>query len=190
MTKHITVLGVAALAGLASAQPSNPTFIIEASNDVSPAMPTTTITVSATWDEQEEHVFSGADYDLVATGGEFTSANLILIFTGNTPGTPSGARVNGASIGQIHNGSVPGRSGNPIELASYEWTTTNFSPRTIDFSTENTTQFGVTNRFRYGPVIHIFGTFTPGSGSLVVIPAPPAAALLGIGALIAARRRR
>jgi hypothetical protein len=187
MKRSISVLGLVGAAAVAHAQASNATFILEASNDVSPAMPTTTITVSADWDEIFEHVFSGADYDLVASGGEFISANLILIFTGNDPGTPAGSRVNGAAIGQIHlPPAVPGVTGHPVELASYEWTTTNFSVRSIDFSTENTTQFRITPLA--GMTISMMGSFTPGSGSFNVTPAPPAAALLGL--LIAARRRR
>jgi MYXO-CTERM domain-containing protein len=190
MKKSIAILSVAGLAAAASAQPSNATFIIEASNDVSPGTPTTTITVSAAWDEQMEHVFSGANYDLVASDGEFTSADLILMFTGNNPGTPAGSRVNGASIGQIHlPPAVPGMQGNPMALASYDWTTTDFTPRTVNLSTENTTQFRVTP-LPGGTTIDLLGGFTAGSGSFNVVPAPSALALLGLGGLVAARRRR
>jgi MYXO-CTERM domain-containing protein len=190
MKKTVALLGVAGLAAVASAQPSNARFIITSSNDVDPMNPTTTIQVLAAWDETMEHVFSGTNYDLVASDGEFTSASLDLMFTGNNAGTPAGNRVNGASIGQIHlPPAVPGQQGNPIALASYEWTTTDFTPRTVDLSTENTTQFRVTP-LPGGLTISLINSFTAGSGSFNVTPAPSALALLGLGGLVAARRRR
>jgi MYXO-CTERM domain-containing protein len=178
------------MAASAAAQPSSPTFILTPTGDVSPTSPSTHIDVFARWDETAEHVFSGANYDLVASDGEFIDAELILLFTGSNAGTLAGSRVSGAVIGQIHLPPFsPGMRGNPIWLARYEWITTDFTPRTVELSTENTTQFRVTP-LPGGLTINLMSSFTPGSGSFNVTPAPSALALIGLGALVAARRRR
>jgi len=195
MKKTVALLGVVGLAAAASAQ-SNGTYIIMASNDVDPMNTSTTISVYAAWDQANpgDFVLGAGNYDLVASDGDFTGANLVLgADPPNNAGTPAGSRVNGAAIGQVHLPTLglPGSPDNPILLAEYTWTTTNFANRTVDLSTENTTQFSVVPG-PGGVSINLVnsGAFSAGSGSFNVTPAPSALALLGLGGLVAARRRR
>jgi len=195
MKKSIAILGVAGLAASAAAQ-SNGTYVIMSSNDVSPGTPETTISVYAAWDQGApgDFVLGAVNYDLVAAEGEFTGTNLVLgANPPNNAGTPAGSRVNGAAIGQVHLPTLglPGNPDNPILLAEYTWTTTNFSNRTVDLSTESTSNFSIVP----GPGgvsmnLVTSGDFSPGSGVINVVPAPSALALLGLGGLVAARRRR
>jgi hypothetical protein len=70
----------------------------------------------------KEHAFNGANYDLVSSSGKFSSATLLLQFIGNTPGTVSGGRINGAAIGQLFLGpgcGFPGCPPVPTPLAEY-----------------------------------------------------------------------
>ncbi|MCH9057500.1 MAG: PEP-CTERM sorting domain-containing protein [Planctomycetes bacterium] len=114
----------------------------------------------------------------------------------------AGASYTGASNVQLH---IPplgpitiALQDNPILYATYEWTTTDFTIRTIDLTTSGTFQFQVAEwgdpfgspptggrTFQMWP-----DDFSPGSGSFEVTPAPSALALLGLGGLVALRRRR
>jgi len=185
-----------ALAAGASAQ-TNATFILMASNDVTPASPSTTISVYAAWDQLNpgDLVFGAADYDLVATEGLFSSPTLVLgMNPPNNPGTANGSRVDGAAIGQVHLPSIGifASEDNPILLAEYTWTTTNFAFRSVDFVTENTASFLLVPGVG-GTSVNMVSTgqFTPGVGSLTVVPAPATlASLAGMALAPAVMRRR
>lgn len=195
LRESVAVLAVLAASGGGLGQ-SNARLIIMTSGVVSPrgGDPTATVEVYAAWDPPAPagpgtFVFTGVDYDLSSSDGRFTGAALDLVFTGNDPGVPVGSRVSGASIGQIHLPPHMGVVDNPIKLAHYTWTTTDFTPRTVDLTTEGTSVFNVV-RWIGSQSIDLIGDFTPGSGSIRVVPGAGTVGLLGVGGLVAVRRRR
>lgn len=210
------LIAVAGLATAASGQnqpppPTAGTFRITSSNVVSPTSPSTTIEFYAIW-TGPLYLFGASNYDLHARNsagvGDGTFSNEANILNplgqlGTSAGTPAGPNVTGASNGQLH--APPfffGNQANPLLLATYTWETTDFTVRTVDLSTSGTVGFLTALIADWGsppPPNGVFagttfqmlpGEFTPGSGSIEVIPAPSALALLGLGGLVAARRRR
>jgi MYXO-CTERM domain-containing protein len=180
--------------GAAFAQ-SNPTFLLVTTGEVSPSSPQTTVEVWATWEEPApmDFMFAGANYDLRAGDGEFTSAHVDLMATGNSAGMLAGSRVVGAALGQILLDPTicyPCNRNNPLKLAHYSWETTDFTPRTVEMVTENTQNFRVYDYPFPNGTINLMSTFTPGSGSIRVVPGPGVVGVLGVGGLVAVRRRR
>ncbi|MCH8271063.1 MAG: hypothetical protein IH985_07625, partial [Planctomycetes bacterium] len=187
----IALIAVAGLATAVSAQPAaSVSYQLTSSNDVDPLNPTTTISISAIWVEPTGwYVFGAANYDLNASSPGFTSGGAvdILLGPGATVGTwaASGLAWTGGANGQLH---IPplnfiGSQDNPILMATYEWTTTDFTIRTVDLTTSNTTNYLLAE---WGPpplggrTFQQFpDNFTPGAGSFEVTPAPSALALLG-----------
>ncbi|MCH7792036.1 MAG: PEP-CTERM sorting domain-containing protein [Planctomycetes bacterium] len=164
---------------------------------------TTTISLWAIWvDPAMDWVIGAGNYDLNASETGWVAGAEVDVLEGpaSSVGVLAGASYTGASNGQLH---IPiigfiGVQDNPILYATYEWTTTDFTIRTIDLTTSGTFQFQVAEwgdpfgspptggrTFQLWP-----DDFTPGSGSFEVIPAPSALALLGLGGLVALRRRR
>jgi len=190
-----TTLATIAFASGASAQ-SNATFLLTASNEVTPASPSTTISIYAAWDQPNpcDFIFGAANYDLVAAEGEFTSATLRLSSSPpNRVGVLNGNRVDGAAIGQLHIPAIGifGNTKNVVLLVDYEWTTTDFTARSVDLTTENTTNFSIVPPTG-GVAINMVdqGRFVPGSGSITVVPAPSTLTAFAAVTLVAARRRR
>ena len=176
------------------------TYLLLSSNEVSPSSPTTTVEVWATWvDPKVEWVFGSGDYDLTAGDGVFSNPVNVLNGPGSSTGAITGNVIAGAANGQFH--APPfffGLRDNPILLATYEWTTSNFTPRTVSLDTSNTTAFIVAwwDPQAYliphpPPPRHLFPwSFTPGSGVINVVPAPAAWVVLALPLAAAARRRR
>ena len=140
-------------------------------------------------------MFGATDYDLIAGAGEFVSGTLKLgVSPPNSLGVLSGRTVTGAQIGRIIFPCDPFACPlvNPILLATYDWTTTDFTPRSVDLETTNTSKFLVVNQLNPGSpiIVELFpNEFTPGSGVINVVPAPAALLTLALP-LVAARRRR
>ena len=190
------VAAVCGMCGVLGAQ-TNGRFEFEfVSSVVSPTQPSVRFGLYAAWDEQwpGDIVWGAGDYDLVASSGVFTVAKLVMgNMPPNNPGVINGNRVDGAAIGQVH---IPpigifGDPSNPVLLAEYVWATSDFTPRTVEFVTENTTNFtivpgsaGVSLNLVLG------GQFTPGFGTILVVPGPGVLALLGLGGLAASSRSR
>ena len=170
------------------------TYLLLSSNTVSPSSPTTTIGIWATWTyPNAEWIFAVGDYDLTAGGGVFSNPVNVLNGIGSTTGVIAGHVISGAVNGQFHFfPPLIGSRDNPILLATYDWTTSNFTPRTVSLHTSNTTRFmiipwvipnsGPLNLFPWG--------FTPGSGVINVVPAPAAWVVLALPLVTATRRRR
>ncbi len=188
----VTLIGVVGLATVASAQ-SGGTYMITSSNVVDKNTPSTTIEIWAIW-TGPDYLFLGGTFDLTAGDGTFGNENNIIMGPGTTAGVAAGNVVTGAVLGQIHIPSLgplfEGDPANPLLLGSYSWTTTDFTARTVPVDTSNTVNF-LLGLIETGATLQLFpGEFTAGSGSIEVIPAPSALALLGLGGLVAARRRR
>ena len=180
----------AVFAGGAIAQ-TDGTFLLVSTNTVSPTTPTTTIEIWATWvDPGADYVFIGADYDLAAGDGAFSNPVNILQGPNSTTGVIAGNVISGAINGQLH---VPflffGSPDNPILLATYDWTTADFTPRSVSLDTSNTMNFVVAT-FSTGFAVSLFPhEFTPGSGFIDVVPGPAAWFVLALPLAAAARRR-
>jgi hypothetical protein len=183
-------LTTASLAGAAFAQ-TNGTFLLTTTSVVSPSAPSTTVEIWATWDDPANlYQFGGADYDITAGDGLFSGATNVMNGPGSTPGIANGNTITGGLNGTLH---IPGLGwprSNPDLMASYTWTATDFTPRTVDLRTSNTSIF-IVALITTGQITHLFpGQFTPGIGGITVVPTPGAWLVLCLPFAVATRRRR
>ena len=195
------LIAVAGLATAVAAQPANPTgatYEFTVSNVVSPGNPMATVSLWAVWtDPARDWVFSAMSGGITAGDGVFSNAvNAHPSAPGSFPGTPAGNVVTGATLGQFHLPPIGfiGERDNPFLLATYDWTTTDFTIRTVSLDAANIANFIVAE---WGPppaggrTYQMFPqAYSPTTGGIQVIPAPSALALLGLGGLVALRRRR
>ena len=172
------------------------TYLLVSSNTVTPTTPTTTIEVWATWRDpgaQYIYIFGAADYDLTAGDGVFSNPVNVLNGFGFTTGVIAGNVIYGAVLGQylLPSSGLIGSRDNPILLATYDWTTTNFTQRSVGLHTSNTTSFLLIDLFFGAGTTQLFPRrFTPGSGVINVVPAPAAWLVLALPLVAATRRRR
>lgn len=194
------LIAVAGLATAVAAQPADPTngrIEFTVSNVVTSATPTATVSVWAVWDDPAmAWVFGVTNFDLTAGDGTFSNGFNAHTGFGSTLGSTAGNLITGAVLGQFHLPPVGqiGSQDNPFLLATWDWTTTDFTIRTVGLATSNVANFKVAE---WGPPplggaeFQMFPqAFTHGAGQIEVIPAPSALALLGLGGLVALRRRR
>ena len=190
----IGIVGAAGIAATASAQ-THSTYVMTQSNFVIPPDPVTTIEVWATWtDPIGPFVFTAGNYDLTAGDGAFLSGTNILNGPGSSVGVISGNTISGASNGQIHDpmSGIHGIPDNPILLATYVWTTTDFTPRPVSLETLNTSSFIVAGTLTGATTQLSPLSFSGGLGVIWVgiPPSPSTVSALALGGLIAARRKR
>ena len=168
------------------------TYLLVSSNTVTPSSPTTTIEIWAMWDDLfNEFMFGAANYDLTAGDGVFSNPVNVLNGPGSSTGVISGNVITGGVNLQFWPGPFgnPNRD-NPILLAAYDWTTSDFSPRAVDLQTSNTSVFNVAD-LNTGGIVELYPhEFSPGSGVINVVPAPAAWVVLALPLVAAARRRR
>jgi hypothetical protein len=166
-------------------------WTINVLNTVSPAQPVAQIEVWA-WFQPPGGglVFGMGDFDLASGDGRLERPELARGFFGQ-PGTPAGSLLTGVLLGQVR---LPGvfvlNGDNPIHVWSVSWETTDFTPRTVSLDTTNTTQFNLVE----GTTGHLFPLypqgFTPGTGTIQVVPTPASAVpMVVVGALMLRRRR-
>ena len=187
---------IAALALTSAAAAQQGGWLIESSNVVSPSQPTTTVEVWAWFDDPtgERNAFGRGDFDFIAADGEFMNAQMYLWTAGFSAGTVRGSSVRGVLVGQ-HWGFVGYHANmqNPILAWSADWTTTDFTPRTVSLDTRNTTTFQIGTNSTHGSMnlLELYPEgFTPGMGVIQVVPSPASATLLVLGAVMLRRRRR
>ena len=174
---------------------TNGTYLLTSSNTVSLATPTTTIEIWATWEDPAiQYYFGSGDYDLTAGEGLFSNPINVLNGPLSSTGVIAGNVISGARNGQIRLPPFiplpPAMLDNPMLLATYEWTTTEFSPRSVDLHTGGTTMFIVGDVNTRAGVELYPHEFSPGSGVINVVPAPVAWVVLALPLLAAERRRR
>lgn len=194
MMKLQTAAGVGAvlgLCGLAMATVTANTYEIRVSNVVSPGTPSTTVEVYAVWDSDAYYAFNNATWNLTGDGtGAFSGPASAFTDPGQVGGTPTGGDVLGITTGQLHMpmGGIFADTSNPIRIWSATWSTTDFTPRTVDLFTET----DLYNLFSddTGASWNVTPTVFEAEGQIRVIPAPASLALLGLGGLAALRRRR
>ncbi len=194
-TMRMSPLAVYVLVSTAAAQQGG--WLIESSNVVSPSQPTTTVEVWAWFDDPtgERDAFGLGNFDFIAADGEFSNAQTYLWGPGFTPGTVRGNGVIGAFVGQWWGGvGIWAYTHSPILAWSADWTTADFTPRTVSLDTRNTTTFQIgTNSTHAGMNLLELYTpgFTPGTGMIEVVPSPASATpVLVLGAVMLRRRRR
>jgi hypothetical protein len=170
------------------------TYLLRSTNTVGPSSPFATIEVWATWlDPGEQFRFARGDYNLTASDGAFSNPVNVLNGPGTTTGVIVGNMISGARNGQILIPTIPPIPipFNPVLLAVYDWSTTDFTPRTVSLDTSNTSVFTVgIPRIGEPPILsELFpNNFTPGSGIITIVPAPAAWVVLALP--LVARRRR
>ena len=179
------------IAGPALAQ-TDATYLLLSSNTVRPSAPTTTLGIWAAWsDHARMFIFGAGDYDLTASEGQFSNPVNVLLGHGSSTGVIAGNVISSAANGQLYVPPFfPGSRDNPILLATYDWTTTDFTPRAVDLRTSNTSIFIVFSPFT-GEIVELYPhEFSPGSGVINVVPAPAAWVVLALPLVAATRRRR
>ena len=193
-TIRVSPLAVCVLVSTAAAQQGG--WLIESSNVVSPSQPTTTVEVWAWFDDPtgERNAFGRGDFDFIAADGEFSNPQMYLWTSpGFSAGTPMGNSVRGVFVGQLWGFvGLTANMQNPILVWSVDWTTGDFTPRTVSLDTRNTTTFQIgTNSTQIGMnLLELYPKgFTPGTGVIRVVPSPAIATLLVVGAVMLRRRR-
>lgn len=188
------VAATLAMSATAVCAQTDATYLLVSRDTVGPTTPTTTIEVWAMWNNPAEpHRLYGVTYDLVAGEGQFSNGVNVLNGPLSTVGVIAGKVVSGAFNSQaIICGSVPCSYDNPILLATYDWTTSDFTPRSVGLLTSNTNRFAVAKDLPFGApiVVDLYpNEFTPGLGIINVVPAPSTLLVLALP-LAAIRRRR
>jgi hypothetical protein len=196
--KSIAVLAVAGLASVATAQNISTDLVVSLTFDRAEIAigETATATVTASWTGVVGSYFSSFNVNMNASG-EYVSVSNLAPVAWNNPalGFNGTGTVSGASILDMQASQFslipPFVSSNPILVTSF--TVTGTAEGVLSYSTTNATgapfPFSVTGPVFSDPVVQ-FGNDSFSSGSLVVTPAPSAMALLGLGGLVAGRRRR
>ena len=190
----MTAVTTALLAGGALAQ-TNGTYLLTSSNTVSLSSPTTTISIWAAWDDPaRQYFFGAADYDLTASEGMFSNPVNVLNGPLSSTGVIAGNVISGARNGQIWLPPLlplpPAMLFNPMLLATYQWTTTEFRPRSVDLHTGGSTTFIVGDVNTRTGVEMYPHDFSPGSAVINVVPAPVAWVVLALPLVACTRRRR
>ena len=190
MKKAIAIAAVAGLAGTAAAQTLNITA------DVASATFSQTITWTVSITGLSASTFLQAyDFDLNASydaGDASTFATALTPLVNPTAGTATGASIAGASGGQSTILNPLGTTLGDVVLGTF----------TVHADAEGVLSYSVADggqlsaeivRGRLGSdlgPIQFDGPAQVNSGSVVITPTPASAALLGLGGLVAARRRR
>ncbi len=191
-TKIAAFAGAAiGVAAMTSATVTPNTYEIVVSNPVSPTTPSTTVEVYAQWDSELFYAFAAAEWSLRGdTTGDFSGPASAFSDPGQFDGTPDNGDVMDIITGQLQfpPASVFADTSDPILIWSGTWSTTDFTARTVDLTTD-------TGRYSLylddtGMSRDVTPTVLEATGQIRVIPAPASLALLALGGLAAVRRRR
>jgi len=190
-TSAAALLAVAGLTAAATASVDPNTYEIRVSNPVSPGTPSTTVEVWADWDSATYFAFAASEFDLLGDStGAFSGPSSAFGDPGQQDGTISGGDVTDIVAGQLQfpPGGFSADRSDPIKIWSGTWSTTDFTARSVDLSTLTTAYSNYLDVA--GSSADVTMTVVEGAGSITVVPAPASLALLGLGGLAAARRRR
>ncbi len=171
-----------------------------AANPLRPGQATATVTLSATFQVARSPGFASARFSVHAAEPGWGDLELLPVQLppmpipppypdplGRTPGVIIGGDITGARVGQLHfPPPLIADPRSPLPVWVGEFTITDFTARTIALST--LTEDFVCHPPPVGEPIR--PPVVEGSGVIHVIPAPAGLALLGLGGLAAARRRR
>lgn len=186
--KTTAILTIAGLAAAASAQSITLDFDVDGVAGNSAAVAASggswTVYASFTGFADAEAYFGGFVGDWNATG-DGTASNLVSLMAGNaTTPSASGASITGLNI--FHSALLgTNDSGNPLAIFTFD--TAGSSSLTYSSAT------GVASMFADDGIFTLPDEFTDAQITVTsdsLVPAPGALALLGLGGLTAARRRR
>lgn len=189
--KTAAILAVAGVAAAAAAQSIN----IDVANPTLNPGESTMVTLSAG--------YGGTDYAVAGVGTNFISSvgstgwsDIALIAPMNGPGTSGGAGsatgVDGIIAGQLNfpPAGIYADSSNPIAFWSATYTASATGDEgVVDLSTQ-TSRFDVYVDRMSSLSESRLADIREGAATITVVPAPASLALLGLGGLAAARRRR
>lgn len=188
----VALIGVAGLASASLGQAGFNIHVIYAAGhtSVNPNAPTCRVRVEAKF-SPNDYAVAGVRFDVLA-GEAGWSNNVVLapLTTGSNPGVINGAAVTGVTAGQLNfpAAGIFANPANPIGAWEANWTTANFTSRVVPVNTR-TARFDV-YADRNSPTSGSRMPVMEGGNGIVVTPAPSALALLGLGGLVAGRRRR
>ncbi|MFG0283718.1 MAG: hypothetical protein ACF8R7_04790 [Phycisphaerales bacterium JB039] len=195
MTRTLAIaLALGAIGGTVPGAPtcalaqSDTGLFFEAPDVLSPAQPSITVNLWAQF-PAADHALSGVKFDALASESGWGDPQVLLRGPAQTPGAVTGPGVLGAVTLQLHfpDAMIRADPSNPIEIWQATFAITDFSPRTIRFSTM-TSEFAV-YPLSDEPLVELRPSHEA-FHEIRVIPAPGA---LGLGGLVGAgalRRRR
>ena len=172
MTRTIAMIAVAGIAGSAFGQGFS---LSASSNSVTPG---DVVTITMNYDDAGR-VIAGGIWNMNADGGAATIGawNFAGAFVGN--GTPNGGSLENVRYLQLPTFGTPTNG----DVFSYTWSAAAEGTYTINLEGINVTT-AVSGENATAP------TQVDGSVTIEVVPPPASAAVLGLGGLVAARRRR
>ena len=204
MVRGLISMAVLVLSNTAAAQYDKGTWLFEViGGPVSPSNPSVTVRLYAAFPKiTSSSAFGAGGFNVLSDdpNGEFFGVERGFGL-GPSPfcgygflGTPTPSTVPGNVVGQLGIlGCVPGTA-MPLLVWQASWTTQDFTPRTVEISSDGTTYFQIyssASAYEFGPDVQLFpDKFEHGSGVIQVVPAPSALALLLTGAALTTRRRR
>ena len=186
--KNIALLAVAGLATAATAQGVTLSFDANATEVTVGDTISWTVSASFTGFADASAYYGGfvGTFD-ASDGGLGTSGN----FANLMAGTGTAASANGASVGDLNifNAALLGSNDPANPLAIFTFDVVAGSAGVLSYGATGTnTVFADDGIFTLGE--EFAGSSNSGSVNIVPVPAPGAAALLGLGGLVAMRRRR
>ncbi len=176
MFRTITLIAVVGTTSSALGQG----FSLSTSDDVLAPGDTVTITLSFS---NGDRVLDSGGFGFTADNEIGTAAEGVWNFPGQVlnPGTPDGASLNSAFYLQL----LPHVHNTRGDVFSFEWTATDIGLVTIELAGVRVRDGDLGGSDRSLPVSGFLDTIT-----LEVIPTPASTTVLGLGGLVAARRRR
>ena len=192
------IVALVALAGLASVATATNTWMVDISYSnpagaIIDAGDTATVQIWAGFDDGL-YAFAGGALNVNTDDGAGSWSDLTLDLNGpgTTAGVGVGGNVTGIITGQLHFplAQIFADTANPIKAWHGTFTTSDLSVHTANLTTDTSKYEVYINK--EGTSDSFLDSLIEGAGGIDIgiVPAPGTAALLGLGALAAGRRRR